>query len=136
MKRILLILLALGLVGAAIGYKMWNKPHENMTTAKADASIEAAALFKAFNTDEASANAQYLGKTIAVTGKVKEVSKAEGTPVKITLETGDSFGVVCELDALSQHPRSDFAAGETVTFKGKCDGFNFDVQLSRCVEAK
>lgn len=136
MKRILLLIVGLGLVGAAIGYALWNKPHENMATSKADSTVDASMLFKEYNTDETSANAKYLGKTIAVTGKVKETSKTDGAPVKVTLETGDEFAVICELDALSQHSRTDFAAGETVTFKGKCDGINLDVQLSRCVEAK
>ncbi|MFN0036017.1 MAG: OB-fold protein [Saprospiraceae bacterium] len=136
MKRILLLIVGLGLVGAAIGYALWNKPHENMATSKADSTVDASMLFKEYNTDETSANAKYLGKTIAVTGKVKETSKTDGAPVKVTLETGDEFAVICELDALSQHSRTDFAAGETVTFKGKCDGINLDVQLSRCVEVK
>lgn len=135
-KRILLLLLGIALIGAAIGIGLWNKPHENIKAAKADASVDAAALFKAYNTDENAANAKYLGKTIAVSGKVASVSKTEGAPAKITLETGDEFAVICELDALSQHPRTDFNVGETVTFKGKCDGLNLDVQLTRCVEVK
>ncbi len=135
-KRILLLLVGLGLIGIAVGYALWNKPHENMKSSKAEATLEAAALFKEYNADETASNAKYLGKTIAVTGKVKESAKAEGGPAKITLETGDEFAVICELDALSQHARTDFPVGETVTFKGKCDGLNLDVQLSRCVEVK
>jgi len=135
-KRVLLVVLGLGLIGAAVGYFLWNKPHENMNTSKAEAKIDATELFKAYNSDENTANSKYLGKTIQVSGKVKEVSKADGSPVKISLETGDEFTVICELDALSQHARTDFPAGEMVTFKGKCDGLNLDVQLSRCVEVK
>jgi len=52
------------------------------------------------------------------------------------LETGQDFGVYCTLDSLAQHPRTNFPAGETITLKGKCDGLNLDVQLSRCVEVK
>lgn len=135
-KRILLLVLGLGLIAAAIGIAIWNKPHENMKSSKAEAVVAATELFKEYNADETAANAKFLGKTIAVSGKVKETSKTEGGPAKIILETGDEFAVICELDALSQHPRTDFAAGETVTFKGKCDGLNLDVQLSRCVEVK
>lgn len=136
LKRILLLVLGLGLIGIAIGIALWNKPHENMTNSKAAATIDAVTLLKEYSADESAANTKYLGKTIAVTGKVKECAKEEGSPSKITLETGDEFGVICELDALSQHPRTDFPVGETVTFKGKCDGLNLDVQLSRCVEVK
>ena len=135
-KRILLVVVVLGLIGAAVGYALWNKPHENMQSSKAEATVEASALFQEYNADEKAANDKYLGKTIAVSGKVKETSTTAGGPAKITLETGDEFTVICELDALSQHARTDFPAGETVTFKGKCDGLNLDVQLSRCVEVK
>ena len=136
MKRILYFLLALACLGGAVGYYLWNKPHADMQAAKADMAMDAAALFNEFNTDETAANAKYLDKTVAVSGKVKESTKADDGTVKISLDTGSDFGVLCELDPLSQHPRTDFAVGETATFKGICTGLNFDVQLTRCVEVK
>lgn len=136
MKRALYFLLALACFAGAIGYYLWNKPHQNMQTAKADMAIDAAALFSEFTADQAAATAKYLGKTVAVSGKVKETTKMDDGTVKVNLETGSDFGVLCELDPLSKHPRTDFIAGETATFKGICTGFNFDVQLTRCVEVK
>ncbi|MCW5923275.1 MAG: hypothetical protein KIS77_13095 [Saprospiraceae bacterium] len=136
MRRIIYFLLALACLGAAIGYYLWNKPHADMQSAKTDLVVEAAALFGEFDTDESAADAKYLNKTIAVSGKVKESTKAEDGAAKVILDTGGDFGVLCELDPLSQHPRTDFPIGETVTFKGICTGFNFDVQLTRCVEVK
>ena len=136
MKRILYFLLALACLGSAIGYYMWNKPQKNMQSAKTDMALDATALFNEFNTDETAANAKYLDKTIAVSGKVKETTKTDDGTVKVSLDTGSDFGILCELDPLSRHPRTDFAAGETATFKGICTGFNFDVQLTRCVEVK
>lgn len=136
MKRIIYILLAIACAGGAIGYYLWNKPQKDMQAAKADMAMDAAALFNEFNTDETAANAKYLDKTVAVSGKVKESTKTEDGTVKVSLETGSEFGVFCELDPLSQHARTEFPVGETVTFKGICTGLNFDVQLTRCVEVK
>ena len=136
MKRILYLILAIALAGGAIGYYLWNKPHTNMQSVKTDLAIDAAALFNEYNADETAANAKYLDKVIAVSGKVKETSKAEDGTIKVSLDTGSDFGVLCELDPLSKHPRTDFTDGETVTFKGNCTGLNFDVQLTRCVELK
>ena len=133
MRKALLALLIIGIVGVGVGYYQWNKPKENMTTSKAEATIGAAQLLTEYNANEEAANAKYLGKTIAVSGQVKETTKEDGT-VKVMLETGQDFGVYCTLDSLASHPRSDFPAGETITLKGKCDGLNLDVQLSRCVE--
>lgn len=135
MKRILLILLALGCVGAGVGYYLWNKPHQNMATAKTDVAIEAAALFAEYNADETACNAKYLNKVIAVTGKVKDVTNDEGS-VKVSLETGSDFGVRCSLSTTATHARTTFTPGENVTFKGTCSGINFDVQLDNCVEVK
>lgn len=136
MKRLLYFLAAIALIAAAVGYYLWNKPHTNMQTAKTDLVIEATALYNEFGADENAANAKYLDKTIAVSGKVKESSKADDGTVKVSLQAGSDFGVLCELDPLSKHPRTDFTEGETVTFKGICTGLNFDVQLTRCVEVK
>jgi len=135
MKRILLALLALALIGAGVGYYMWNKPHQDMAAAKTDLAIDATALFAEYNADETSCNAKYLEKVIAVSGKVKEVTNDEGN-VKVSLETGGDFGVRCLLSTTSSHARTEFSPGEAVTFKGTCNGLNFDVELSNCVEIK
>lgn len=137
MKKVLLLVLGLAVVGAGVGYYLWNKPHMNLTNTKADVTLDAATLFNEFKADETSANTKYLDKVIAVNGKVKEVVNDEGT-VKISLDTGDpnDFVVRCELSTTTQHPRTAFNAGEGVTFKGTCSGFNFDVLLNNCVEVK
>jgi hypothetical protein len=137
-KRILLILLALGVIGAIVGFSMWNKPHKNMASAKADVTVDAATLFNEFATDETAATAKYIGKTIAVTGQVKETTTDETGAVKVSLDANnpDGFGVLCSLDPMSKHERTTFTPGETVTFKGDCSGINFDVELARCVEVK
>ena len=135
MKKTVLFLVIIGIVGAGVGYYQWNKPKEDMATSRAEASIAAGALLTEYNADENAANTKYLGKTIAVSGQVKETTNEDGT-VKVMLETGQDFGVYCTLDSLAQHPRTNFPVGEKITLKGKCDGLNLDVQLSRCVEVK
>ncbi len=135
MKKAILALLVIAIAGLAVGYYQWNKPKEDMASSKAEASLEANALLSEYTADENAANAKYLGKTIAVSGPVKETT-VEGGMVKVMLDTGQDFGVYCTLDSLARHPRTDFPAGETITLKGKCDGLNLDVQLSRCVEIK
>lgn len=135
MKQILLILAALLCIGAGFGYYMWNKPHQNMATAKTDVAIDAAALFAEYNADENACNTKYLDKVIAVSGKVKEVTNDEGS-IKVSLDTGGDFGVRCELSSTATHARTTFNPGESVTFKGTCSGLNFDVQLNNCVEVR
>lgn len=139
MKRrtILYVLLAAVLIGAVVGYQLWNKPHQDLAAAKTDVAVDATALYNEYNTDENAANAKYLDKVVAITGKVKEASKDADGSVKVSLDAGSEMGVVaCELSPFAKHTRTDFQSGEQVTFKGKCTGLNLDVVFVECVEAK
>ena len=136
MKKILLIGGLLAIVGIGIGYSIYNKPHENIRSIEPDVATTSTILFTQFETDENAANSEYLGKTIKVTGKVQGV-KTESGKTSVTLEGGGMiFGVICNLDEQSEHPRIEFEEGEEVTFKGKCSGYLSDVVLDRCVEIK
>lgn len=136
MKRTLLFLLVAALAAAAYGYYLWNKPHQDMGKSEAAFEVTAGQLLQEYVADENAANTKYLGKVIAVTGKVKETTTEDGI-IKVMLDAdNENFGVYCTLDSAYRHPRKHFPAGEQVTFKGNCDGLNLDVQLSRCVEKK
>jgi tRNA_anti-like len=135
MKKVLLVLLGLGLLGAGFGYYMWNKPPASMSSQTADLAKPAEALYAEFVADESGATAKYVGKIIAVSGKVKECRQVEGT-TKVTLEAGADGEVVCEFDPQTKHKRTEIPVGEMVTFKGECAGFDFGVLLSRCAETK
>ena len=136
-KKILYIVLVVAIVGAVAGYKLWNKPHQDIGAAKADVAIDAVALYNEYNTDENAANAKYLDKVVAITGKVKDAAKDADGAVKVSLDAGSDMGVVaCELSPFASHARTDFQPGEQVTFKGKCTGLNLDVVFVECVESK
>ncbi|MCB0581452.1 MAG: hypothetical protein KDD10_19340 [Phaeodactylibacter sp.] len=134
MKKLLGIGLLLALIAGGIGYFMYNKPHQNMENAKADVVLDARELFTAFEANETEANQKYLDKVVKVSGLVKEVSTDEEGNVSVTLESGsEMFGVICQMDNLTQHDKTDFKPGEQVTFKGICTGMLMDVVLVRCV---
>jgi tRNA_anti-like len=134
MKNIAIVIALIALVGGVVGYKMYNKPHENIADATEEHSLSAAELFAAYQADEMAANAKYLDKIIVVQGTVRETKEEDGT-VNVMLETDDMmFGVRCQLDNLATHKRKDFKAGEKVSLKGKCSGSLMDVVMVRCVE--
>lgn len=135
MKKILPIIGILALIGGIAGFMMYNKPHDDIRSAKADFEKTATELFTDFETDETAANAKFLDKIITVSGTIAEVSKDEEGKVSITLDGGGLMGgIICKLDDFSEHKRTDFTAGETVTLKGICTGMLMDVVLVRCVE--
>lgn len=135
-KKIALAALALTLIGLAVAYYLWNKPHEDISAAKPDLSISATELFAAFETDEAAANTKYLDKVVEVAGTVAESGTNEDGSARVVLESGGMFGVACLLDPLAKHARMSFPVGEKIRLKGKCSGYNLDVQLDRCVEIR
>ncbi len=133
MKKIVYAILLIGLIGGGIGLYQYNKPHKKMVTATSDFIISAAELFTEFENDENISNEKYLDKIVQVSGTVQEVKEEDGV-TSVTLNRGGMFGVICQLDQLTEHKRITFAIGENVSFKGICTGLLMDVVLVRCVE--
>lgn len=131
-KRILLLAVLLAAIGGAMGLYFYNLKMPSMAGQKAEMTVSAADLYAAFEADEAAANARYLGKILAVEGQVREANTLPDGTVKVVLDTGKDFGVLCEFDPNTSHKRTQFEPGERLTLKGECAGFNFDVLLSRC----
>ncbi len=136
LKKILLILLGLGLIGAFIAYKMYNKPHADVAATPMMKDVTSEELITAFKENETEANKKYLDRTIGVTGKIISV-KTENNKTIIQLDTNDPMAtILCNLDPLRDDHRTDFREGEMVHMKGICSGYLSDVILDRCVEIK
>lgn len=134
MKKYIIIFAIIVIAGISVAYFLYNKPHENIGNATPDIEISASELFANYEQDEPASNTKYLGKTIQVTGIVKEVTTENDITIVVLESESMMFGVRCELDPHSTHQRIDFNPGESVTLKGKCSGMLADVVLVRCVE--
>ena len=127
MKKILLLILALGITGAGIGYYMYNKPVASLEKKKADAEVTADQLITAYETDEKAADSLYLGKVVQVKGKVSAVAQEEGR-TKIQLETANPISlIICEME--DSTTVAEVKSGDQVTIKGMCSGYLSDVIL-------
>ncbi|MCF8238399.1 MAG: OB-fold putative lipoprotein [Saprospiraceae bacterium] len=132
MKKWIFLILAIGLVaGLAIGYYMYNEPLEGMDSQEAEITISAKDLYASFDTDEANANATFLGKVVEVSGEIQTISDTEEGQPSILLDAGGMMGgVICRLD---QGITGSFSVGQNITFRGECTGKLMDVELARCV---
>ena len=144
-KMIIPVVLILIAVAVFMGYKYYNKRVISLTHSTADLNITAAALIKKFETDEATANKEFLGKKIdyiiTVSGPVKEVIKDERGAYTVVL--GDSSNrstVRCSIDSLQNHEAAALKTGSSISIKGAITGFmkddlgiGSDVILNRCV---
>ena len=129
MKKIIITLLVLGVIGGAYGLYLFNKPSEDVSNKKVEVTITATELLKSFKDDETVANSTYLNKVILVSGVVKSVS-IEGTIQNILIESNDLMSTVsCEMS----EPAESVNTGDKVMVKGQCAGYLIDVVLTKCV---
>lgn len=91
-------------------------------------------LLQAFQADEATATAKYVGsveQAVQVSGTIRSMEPQSDGRVNVVLETGDALsGVVCEF-AEADVPITWRSGGEA-TVKGICTGLLMDVVLVRC----
>ncbi|HEY1114452.1 MAG TPA: hypothetical protein VGE66_12860 [Chitinophagaceae bacterium] len=142
MKRIiLLIVLTLVIVLGFYGYREYTRKNKDLKDVAPEATLSAAELIKAFETDSAGANKSYLGKIIAVKGTVKSVEKEDRSATIVLGEPGTMSSVRCSMDTAKLATAAGVQEGQQVTVKGACTGFNqdellgSDVVLNRCVLA-
>jgi hypothetical protein len=137
MKKIFIIILIAGILGALYGYYLYNKPVADSAGIKPAYSLSAEELFSQFENDESSANAKYLGKMIEVTGKLREFSIGDSGELNLVLASGsEMFGINCGLSRGQETQFKNFQEGDTIRIKGECSGISMDVVLTRCVIIK
>lgn len=133
MKRFLLVLIGLALIGGGIGYYLYTKPLATLENVKPDFTLSAVELYEDFETDEPAAEARYLGKVLEVSGSVAQVELLEEGTANVALDGGGLLGgILCRFQK-DQLPSRQIQDGESITIKGQCTGKLMDVELTRCV---
>ena len=133
MKKTLKIVLIIILVGASIGafvaYKMWNKPFDDVTEMEG-MKVNADVIYKAFETNEQTANTTYVGKVVEVTGTVGDIETSD-TIARVMLTFPDAMmgAVRVTLDSRHLADAKAVKTGDQATFKGFCNGFLMDVEV-------
>ena len=130
-SRNFIIVLLLVIAGVIIGWMYLYKPNRSVANEKG-IEITAAQLVKAFQTNEAEANAKYLDKTLQVTGTVLTYEKNQEGQATIMISSEDPMtGVFCTLKE-----NVNLSVGSTVTVKGFCSGMLSDVRIREAVIIK
>ena len=130
MKKLAPYIIILALAGIAIGYYMYNKPHNETKNTKSDVIISPVDLLKAYETDESAANVAYLDKILEVEGNVKSVNLLE-KGISLSLDAGSEMSsIICEFE--SADALAGVKMGDKVKVKGFCTGYLTDIVLVRC----
>jgi len=129
----------LGVIGAGIGYYLFQEPVKNFADSSADIVLPAKTLFDEFIKDENKAIAKYVtdDKTIQIKGKILKISKNSDGIVTLDIDVGNPDGnISCELIKEESSKADKFKAGDVITIQGQCTGYqgliNPEVKMSRC----
>jgi hypothetical protein len=134
--KITMILLALGFIGAGLGYKfVYNKPHINYEKASVDFSLAGSELFSQFKSSTHQASERYTGKVLEISGKLNSVETPDSLTIAVfTLDEGmfGDEGIRCTMLPNHSGSISQFI-GRDVKLKGYCTGYNeTDVIMEKC----
>ncbi len=124
-KIVLLIATIVVITGSIIVYRIFTKPHRDVTT-EMGVKMTAQQLFNAFKANEAAANTLYLDKAIELSGEVLDQSTNQDAQSVVNFKTDDPFFVInC---TFKTHP-GELKPGSTITFKGICTGYIPDANV-------
>ena len=128
-RYIIVIVLILGSIGAIAGYRIWNKPPEQIEEVSG-IIVSAEQLAREFSENETSANQKYLKKGLEVTGIVSGVEENQEGRNTVLLETGDPMmPIVCSM----RDQPADVTEGQNITVSGFCSGNIMGVSLTGCI---
>jgi hypothetical protein len=137
MKKIILSILVLALIGAAGTYYyafVYSKNRKFDMVNAEGTSIEAITLVKAFQENEAEANKTYLDKVLLISGSVSATDQTQTGDRTLTLSSDDPFaGVMVTLDSTEA---AAINMNDKVTVKGFCKGFLSDVVITSAIVVK
>lgn len=129
-KSTLYILFAIILLiagGAIYAYKEYNRTVKDIAGIVPAFTLTSDALVNDFTKNDSIANINYLGKTIALSGKVKAIEKDESGFFTVILgDTATSTSIRCSMDSAYNNDAIALKEGAQINVKGICTGYNKD----------
>jgi len=136
LKKILIGVGVLVVIGGAIIFYMFNQPHRDVQAQSADYSFEASAIVNEYLADSKKANEKYLdsegeSKILEITGIVADISKDYNDQTVILLKgASDKAGVSCTFSKENEAGTTNVKVGQTITVKGVIrSGASYDEDL-------
>ena len=111
-------------IAGAVGLYMFNMPHRDVQSAKADYSLNSSEIVAEYLTDADAANSKYLAadgdsKVLEITGTVSKISEDfDGQKVVLLKSNGDKAGVSATFTPETNANAEKLQVGESVTVKG------------------
>ncbi|MGN6493287.1 MAG: OB-fold protein [Agriterribacter sp.] len=132
MAKKLMIFLAVIAIALLTALYWYNKPRQGVAHKRADIRIGAGELVAAYNSDEQAADKKFLNAVVEVKGIIEEVQVSSHDAIVILSMQPTGGGVSCRFSPASKLDAAKFKNGMEVMIKGRCAGFNMDVNLVDC----
>jgi len=100
------------------------------SSGRASYSFKSTELFDQFSVNETAANQKFMGKTIVVTGQVKDLATSTNGEMMLMLNGNETHAISCSLEVPKEI--NAINRGDVVTLKGVCAGKLEDVELIHC----
>ncbi len=133
MRKKIIIFLAVALVCLAVAWYWYNKPREDISGKNTQLFISAALLYEGYHSDETAADERFLNKVIEVKGRVDDIILNGNDAVLMLGMQPGGGGISCFFSPASSLEMNHIKEGMEVVVKGKCTGFNMDVNLTDCI---
>jgi hypothetical protein len=131
-KKILIAVTLMIIIGVCTGIYMWTKPAPKAEDSKGIVT-NATGITQDYAADEKKADASYLDKVLQLSGTVTDVSKNQDGALVVMLDSGDPMsGVQCTM----RDPGVMVSKGQNIVIKGFCKGNNMGVVLTDCILSK
>jgi hypothetical protein len=136
--KIGIILLAIGLVAAALVWKFYvNKPHDDIEKATPSYSLTTEGIWSQYNTERKIADSLYNNQVIEVTGNLSRIDKNDSLVSVIFVMAADSmFGdktIACQMYKKHNDEAGALTVGAKVKIKGVCIGYDdTDIKFNKC----
>jgi hypothetical protein len=138
-KYAIILILAVIVVGAGVGLKMYFKPHADISKMEAQYKITANKLIDKFQSYEEGATKEYSEKVLEISGKLVAKNKLPNGTNLLVLED-EMQGISCQLDSAwssaNQPVIEALTTGGQVTVKGVCKGYLMEIKVSPAVVVK
>lgn len=135
-RYVIVAIIGLAAIGAAIGLKMFYKPHADINKMKTDFKVQASTLIDEFAKEEEAATTKYQEKVLEINGKVSSKNQLPNGTTLLMLED-EMQGISCQLDSswasANRSVIESLEPGKPVTVKGVCKGYLMEIKVSPAV---
>jgi len=147
MKKLVLAVIVLGIIGGGIGFYLKNKKVEGLESATPDFTLKATELFAEFSANEAEAVKKYNGKIVQVESTIQDIQPVNDSTASVMLMADENgLGTVkCGLGKDYAKAAQQLKIDQPLKLKCICSGVTkvedfgvtlMDIELSRCVIVK